>query len=56
LDENIDKYKQIKILKAEIEKINRKIRKEPSIAKRQELAMERKELEGRIEEIQTSKK
>ena len=56
LDENIDKYKQIKKLKAEIEKINRKIRKEPSIAKRQELARERKELEGRIEEIQTSKK
>ena len=45
LKENVDKYKQIKSLKAEIEKINRKIKNEPAIAKRQELARERNVLE-----------
>jgi len=52
LEENIDKYKQIKALKAEIEKINRKIKNEPSIAKRQELARKRNKLEDEIKNIQ----
>jgi len=52
LDENIDKLKQIKALKAKIEKINRKIKNEPSIAKRQELARKRNSLEDEIKNIQ----
>jgi len=48
LEENVDKYKQIKALKAEIEKINRKIKNEPSIAKRQELARRRVILDGKL--------
>jgi len=45
LEENMNKYKQIKALKTAIEKINRKIKKEPSVVKRQELARERNALE-----------
>ena len=48
LEENMSKYKQIKALKTAIEKINRKIKKEPSVVKRQELARERNELEQKL--------
>jgi len=50
-EENLTKYKQIKSLKAEIEKINRKIKKELSIDKKQELARSRNELENRIKRM-----
>ena len=48
LEENMSKYKQIKALKTAIEKINRKIKKEPSVVKRQELARERNILEQKL--------
>jgi len=48
LEENMSKYKQIKAMKTAIEKINRKIKKEPSVVKRQELARERNELEQKL--------
>ena len=51
LAENVAKYKEVKCLKAAIEKINRKIRNEPSIAKKQELARRRNDLERRTAQI-----
>ena len=48
LEENMNRYKQVKAWKAAIDKINRQIKKEPSIVKRQELARERYLLEQQM--------